>query len=119
MQEITGKMEQVQVGNKTIQTENLNILHLAVYYENFEVVKMICELVSNMNLAYVGKIPSSTGLANDSEISITDYDSQRLKPRGQSVSHKYQMNTWNENTPRQSLSNLKVRSLILFWALDK
>ena len=67
---ITGKMEEIHVGNKTIQSENLNILHLAVYHDQLEIVKLICETIPNLDLAYTGKIPSSSGLANESEISL-------------------------------------------------
>jgi len=71
-------MEQIQVGNKTIQSENLNILHLAVYHDNLGVVKLICEGVPTLNIVVAGKIPSSSGLANLSEISVTDYESSRV-----------------------------------------
>ena len=30
-----------------------------------------------MNLAQVGKIPKSSGLANESEIQVSEYDTQR------------------------------------------
>lgn len=65
-------MDQIQVGNTTIQSENLNILHLAVYNAHLDVVKVLCENIPNLDLALVGKIPESSGLINQSEISITE-----------------------------------------------
>ena len=82
---ITGKMEQIKVGDKTIQSENLNILHLAAYHDNLEVIKLMCENLPNLDLAYAGKIPSSCGLANQSEISITEYESARVQQKRNSV----------------------------------
>ena len=60
------------MGNKTIPSENLNLLHLAVYHNQLSVVKVICESVPTLDLAFVGKIPSISGLANESELSIMD-----------------------------------------------
>ncbi len=61
---ITGKMDQIHVGNRTIQSENLNILHLAVYHKQLDIVKLMCENLPNLDLAHAGKIPPSSGLAN-------------------------------------------------------
>jgi len=74
VQKITGRMEQIQVGNTTIQSEHLNILHLAVYHKNLDVVKALCENIPTLDLAYAGKIPESSGLANQSEMSIDDHE---------------------------------------------
>lgn len=67
---VTGRMEQVQVGNMTIQSENLNALHLAVYHSNLEVVKILCENIPILDLEFAGKIPQSSGLVNQSETSL-------------------------------------------------
>jgi hypothetical protein len=70
-------MEQIQVGNKTIQSEHLNILHLAVYNNNLEIVKSICESIPTLDIVFAGKIPSSSGLANISEITVTETETPR------------------------------------------
>ena len=41
--EIKGKMDQIVVGTKVIKTEQLNILHLAVYQGRMDLLKLICE----------------------------------------------------------------------------
>ena len=41
--EVKGKMEQIVVGTKVIKTEQLNILHLAVYQGRMDLLKLICE----------------------------------------------------------------------------
>ena len=70
VESLTGKMEQVQVGDRTIQSESLNALHLAVYHQRFEAVKLLCEGIPTLDLARAGRIPLSSGLANDSEASF-------------------------------------------------
>ncbi len=55
-----------------IQSEDLNILHLAVYNEHLEVVKLLCESIPDLDLEKAGQIPKSTGLLNDSEMSVND-----------------------------------------------
>lgn len=35
-------------------------------------MKLICESIPNLDLVYSGKIPSSSGLVNESEMSIMD-----------------------------------------------
>jgi hypothetical protein len=54
----------------------MNIFHYSVYYKNFEMVKIICELIPTLDVVKDGKIPKRTGLANDSEISIDQPNSQ-------------------------------------------
>ena len=58
------------MGNKNIQSENLNVLHLAVYYNQMQIVKLLCENVPTLDIVSIGRIPSNSGLANESEISI-------------------------------------------------
>jgi ankyrin repeat protein len=82
---ITGKMEQIHVGNKTIQSENLNILHLAAYHNHLDIIKLMCENLPNLDLTYAGKIPSSSGLANQSEISISEYESSARMHKRNSI----------------------------------
>lgn len=68
------------------------MLHLAVYHNHLEIVKAICENVPTVDINFAGKIPSGSNLANDSETDLeADHKVESLK---------------------------KVRSLILFWALD-
>jgi len=38
IRDVTGKMDQVQVGNRTIQSDTLNILHIAVYNQHLQIV---------------------------------------------------------------------------------
>eukprot|EP00347_Sterkiella_histriomuscorum_P003442 403364280 len=126
VQSIVGKMEQIKVGNKTIQSENLNILHLAAYHSQLEVVKYLCENIPSMDLTQAGKIPSSSGLANQSEISsYHEYEtSSRINIRASNLS--IDMHGLNQNSQRRSIANFdrvgpnqRVRSLILFWAIDR
>lgn len=69
------------------------MLQLAVYHNHLEVVKTICENVPTADIVFAGKIPPGSNLANESE---TDLEAD----------HKVN-------------SSKKVRSLILFWALDR
>lgn len=69
------------------------MLHLAVYHNHLEIVKTICENVPTVDIVFAGKIPPGSNLANESE---TDLEAD-LKVK----------------------SSKKVRSLILFWALDR
>jgi hypothetical protein len=91
-------------------------LHLAVYNAHLDVVKAMCENIPNLDLAFVGRIPESSGLANPSEVSIDD--------ENEFVSvgtHKESISRIVGETPRRFLKDVpttKVRSLILFWALD-
>lgn len=48
------------------------MLHLAVYHNEMNIVKLICESIPNLDLVFSGKIPSSSGLANESEMSLMD-----------------------------------------------
>jgi hypothetical protein len=89
------------------------MLHLAVYHGRFEIVKLICEEIPNLDLPYAGKIPSNSGLANQSEISIQEFESSRPVR-----SEKLDKLNRTIETNRTVGSNFKVRSLILFWALD-
>jgi hypothetical protein len=69
------------------------MLQLAVYHNHLEVVKTICENIPTADIVFAGKIPPGSNLANESE---TDLDADdKVK------------------------SSKKVRSLILFWALDR
>ena len=51
-----------------------------------EIVKLICENIPDLDIPLAGKIPSRSGLANDSEISLTDAESHRIYSRR----HSYQ-----------------------------
>jgi hypothetical protein len=48
------------------------MLHLAVYHNRLNIVKLVCELIPNIDLYLAGKIPSSSGLANESEITLVE-----------------------------------------------
>lgn len=65
------------MGNKTIQSENLNMLHLAVYHNHLNIVQLILENIPTLDIVVAGKIPTSSGLANQSEISVGEYESSR------------------------------------------
>lgn len=65
-------MEKIEVGNALLDSETLNLLHLAVYYEHLDIVKLICDNVLTLDLANDGKIPANSGLVNQSEIALTE-----------------------------------------------
>ena len=70
LQDVTAFREQhVRAGNQLVSSDLMNPLHLAVYNKHLEVVK---ELVQNVpfNVLMVGKMPSSSGLAKESEVTI-------------------------------------------------
>ena len=43
-----------------------------MYHDHFAVVKLLCENIPNLDLAFAGKLPESSGLANPSEIILTE-----------------------------------------------
>ncbi|CDW88582.1 UNKNOWN [Stylonychia lemnae] len=116
---VTGQMESVQVGNKKIQSEHLNILHLAAYYGFLDTIKVLCENIPSLDLAYAGKIPSSSGLANQSELSMHEYESSRINIRASNLSVDQPILSDRHDSGKLENQNYRVRSLILFWALDK
>lgn len=98
-------------------------MHLAVYYNHLAIVKLICEYIPVIDLVYAGKIPSSSGLANQSEISVVEYESNRFH-NFRNEEHSHNLTEIHDNihvrgSTRQTPAHFKVRSLILFWALDK
>lgn len=59
------------------------MLHLAAYHNHYEIVKYLCENIPSMDLTLAGKIPSGSGLANQSEVSYYQgsmYESARRRP---------------------------------------
>lgn len=52
-------MKEIKVGNVTLETITLNVIHLAVYNNQFEVLKLLCEHIPTLDLAYAGRIPSN------------------------------------------------------------
>lgn len=71
---------------------------MAAYHDNLEIIKLMCENLPNLDLTYAGKIPSSCGLANQSEISISDYESARVHQKRNSIRSESQLN--RIETPR-------------------
>lgn len=95
--------------NKGVNGEDLNPFHWSVYTNNLKATKVIVEN-QIFNIVIVGKVPSNTGMANESEISheITNDISPREKER-----------------KRKSLTHSETRfgsiprSLVLFWPIDQ
>lgn len=75
-------------------------------------VKLICENIPNLDIVDAGKIPTSSGLINQSEVSLTEYESSRAKRSSFGQQESFQV-----ESPRKR--SYRVRSLILFWAIDK
>ena len=97
----------------------MNPLHLAVYHEHLEIVKLLCEKIPTIDIVDSGKIPSSSGLANESEISINEYDTSSRPGISRNSNISMGGDTVLSNNPFRVSKSIKVRSLILFWALDK
>ncbi|CDW84657.1 UNKNOWN [Stylonychia lemnae] len=129
IQQVKAQMENISVGNRTIQSDFLNLLHLAVYHNQLNILKIICENVPTLDIVYTGRIPSTSGLANESEISLQDDKRQNNKlldtKKFQSDDKHFMASPTANIDPNginSSSVNIQVsqaRSLILFWALDK
>jgi hypothetical protein len=117
---VIGLKENVEFGNKKdVKGEELNPLHWAVYTQNLKATKMIVE-TQIFNILIAGKVPTNTGLANDSEISIevNDTSDNKMHSSGAAIKKK--------NSRRQKKTTISEkrfgsvpRSLILFWAVDQ
>lgn len=90
---------------------------MAVYHNHFEIVKLLCENLVDLDVPSAGKIPSKSGLANESEMSFEEMESFKIY----SKRHSYMEDSQKKPSKRNSHSSIrlhKVRSLILFWAVD-
>jgi len=98
--------------NKEVNGEDLNPIHWAVYTNNLNAIKTI---IKNQifNIVIAGKVPSNTGMANDSEISMD------------AATHDVHLHDLDDQSGRKerTFSESKFgsipRSLILFWPIDQ
>lgn len=115
---VTGIDQTVEFGSeKNVNGTDLNPLHWAVYNNNLDAVKTVIEN-QVFNILVAGKVPSNTGLANDSEISIDepgqeDEDDPMKGSFRRKLSKRHGPLTMSEKRYGSI-----PRSLILFWAID-
>jgi hypothetical protein len=116
MDGVTGIKGTVDFGSKkNIKSEDLNPLHWAVYSGNLKAIEAICN-TQIFNIVIAGKVPSNTGMANESEISIDetkmDRDSASLN-RSKSTKYKEAL----AQSDKRFGSN--PRNLLLFFAIEQ
>ena len=106
------------VVNKDVSGSELNPLHWAVYNGDLGTVKNI---VDNwiFNILIVGKVPSDTNLANDSEVSINEDDIKDLDQDDNNLRKAKTMKLNNAKSISESRYGTTPRSLILFWPIDQ
>ena len=115
LQDVTvARGKQVSVGNQNVSSDLMNPLHLAVYNKHLEVVK---ELVRNVpfNMLLAGKVPSRSGLANDSEVTL-----EAIVVEGdEALMGSVQQAEGGKMAKEPPAGCEKPRSLLLFWAIEQ
>jgi hypothetical protein len=114
---VTGLKESVDFGNQAdVNGDHLNPLHWAVYKNNLKATKAIIEN-QIFNVLIAGKVPQSTGLANESEMSVHE---EHIHENGNSsLIGKKSTKHHDPKTCSEVKFGAAPRSLILFWPIDK
>lgn len=117
---VTGLDAPADFGNrKDIKGEQFNPLHWAVYTNNLKATKAIVEN-QIFNIIIAGKVPTNTGLANESEMSIEEIneESPNVKESQGSIKRKTTKRLGPLTISEKRYGSVP-RSLILFWAIDR
>lgn len=113
---VTGLNDTVDFGNKKdVSGTDLNPLHWAVYTNNLRATKAVIEN-QIFNIVIVGKVPTNTGMANDSEISQDGTDDATSRRSG---AFKRNVSRRDTNTHSEGRFGSIPRSLVLFWPIDQ
>lgn len=116
LRRVIGYRDGVNVGDKNMPSHDMNPLHWAAYEGHLEIVKLIIEN-HKFNILKVGKVPASSGLANESELCLDDIDVED-KDNGSEDSLQEQVKELATPIHKPVDPDNKPRSLILFWAID-
>lgn len=117
---VIGLEAPAEFGNiKDIKGEQFNPLHWAVYTNNLKATKAIIEN-QIFNIIIAGKVPTNTGLANESEMSIEEVneESPNIKESQGSIKRKPTKRQGPLTISEKRYGSVP-RSLILFWAIDR
>lgn len=111
---VVGLNDTVDFGNrKAINGLDLNPLHWAVYTNNLKATKAVIEN-QIFNIVIVGKVPTNTGMANDSEMS---HEGTEASGRDGAMRRSHAKK--DGNTHSEDRFGSIPRSLVLFWPIDQ
>lgn len=113
---VTGIKDTVDFGSKkNIKSEELNPLHWAVYTGNLKAFEAICN-TQIFNIVIAGKVPSNTGMANESEISI---DEIKITRNSSTLNRSRSYKAKHAQTLSDKRFGSNPRSLLLFFAIEQ
>eukprot|EP00343_Euplotes_focardii_P004814 CAMPEP_0205809622 /NCGR_PEP_ID=MMETSP0205-20121125/13876_1 /ASSEMBLY_ACC=CAM_ASM_000278 /TAXON_ID=36767 /ORGANISM="Euplotes focardii, Strain TN1" /LENGTH=269 /DNA_ID=CAMNT_0053087085 /DNA_START=377 /DNA_END=1183 /DNA_ORIENTATION=+ len=111
---VTGHDQTADFGNKkNISGIGFNPIHWAVYTNNLHAIKTIIEN-QIFNIVITGKVPTNTGMANESEVSIEQTNDADFE------NDVVNLNSNGREPPHSEKRFGSIpRSLLLFWPIDQ